>query len=73
VYCFLPETSSRSLEAIDFLFASESPFVWNEEAEFRKRMAELEQRWAQVEDQKSGIEHVDSTKGQTNGSSIMVA
>lgn len=73
MYCFLPETSGRSLEAIDFLFASDSPFVWNEEAEFKKRMAELEQRWEQVDDQKSAIEHVDSTKGQTTGSSILEA
>lgn len=41
VYCFLPETSGRSLEAIDHLFASKSPFTWNEEEEFRLRMESL--------------------------------
>ena len=41
VYCFLPETAGRSLEAIDHLFASKSPFTWNEEKEFRLRMESL--------------------------------
>lgn len=41
VYCFLPETAGRSLEAIDHLFASQSPFTWNEEKEFRLRMESL--------------------------------
>ncbi|KAI7203923.1 general substrate transporter [Hortaea werneckii] len=39
IYCFLPETSGRTLEQINFLFASKSPLVWNEEKEFEKRMA----------------------------------
>lgn len=43
-YIFVPETAGRSLEQIDFLFASKSPFTWNEESEFRKRMQELEIR-----------------------------
>lgn len=42
VYCFLPETAGRTLEAIDFLFASKSPFTWDEEKEFRVRMDEFE-------------------------------
>lgn len=41
VYCFLPETAGRSLEAIDHLFASKSPFTWNEEKEFRLRIESL--------------------------------
>ncbi|KAH6621593.1 general substrate transporter [Chaetomium sp. MPI-SDFR-AT-0129] len=44
VYCFFPETAGRTLEAIDFLFASESPFTWEEEKEFAKRVAELDSR-----------------------------
>lgn len=41
VYCFLPETAGRSLEEIDFLFLSDSWFVWKEEAEFAKRISEF--------------------------------
>lgn len=42
VYTFFPETSGRTLEAIDFLFASKSPFTWDEEKEFRLRVALLD-------------------------------
>ncbi|KAJ5865276.1 uncharacterized protein N7529_007192 [Penicillium soppii] len=38
IYCFFPETAGRTLEQIDFLFASKSVFVWDEEKEFAKRM-----------------------------------
>lgn len=41
VYCFFPETAGRTLEQIDFLFASKSPFVWDEEKEFAKRMVQF--------------------------------
>lgn len=46
VYCFLPKTSGRSLESIDFLFASKSAFVWKEEEEHRRRLEELHLRLA---------------------------
>jgi hypothetical protein len=42
IYCFYPETNQRSLESLDLLFASKSPFVWAEEREFAKRINELE-------------------------------
>ncbi|KAK3703639.1 hypothetical protein LTR37_014335 [Vermiconidia calcicola] len=44
VYCFLPETAGRTLEDIDHLFASKSPFTWEEEKEFRIRMEYVERR-----------------------------
>jgi MFS family permease len=43
IYCFFP-AAGRTLDAMDFLFASKSPFTWHEEAEFKKRIAELESR-----------------------------
>lgn len=48
VYCFVPETAGRSLETIDFLFASKSWLVWNGEKEYRKRVDEFENRVGQV-------------------------
>ncbi|KAL1311830.1 hypothetical protein AAFC00_001905 [Neodothiora populina] len=36
VYCLYPETNQRSLEQIDYLFAAESPWVWDAEANFKR-------------------------------------
>lgn len=44
VYCFLPETAGRTLEEMDYLFASKSAFTWDEEKEFAKRTALLHER-----------------------------
>ncbi|PFH50092.1 hypothetical protein AMATHDRAFT_145891 [Amanita thiersii Skay4041] len=41
VWAFYPETANRTLEEMDLLFASKSPFVWDEEKHFRKLKAEL--------------------------------
>ncbi|KAF3056564.1 Sugar transporter STL1 [Daldinia childiae] len=36
VWAFYPESNQRTLEEIDLLFASESPFTWDAEKTFRK-------------------------------------
>ncbi|KZT00626.1 general substrate transporter [Laetiporus sulphureus 93-53] len=43
VWAFYPETANRTLEEMDHLFMSKSPFVWAEEAYFRKwKQGEIE-------------------------------
>jgi hypothetical protein len=66
IYCFFPETAGRTLEAMDFLSATKSPFTWHEEAEFKKRMAELESRAqanvgkeTESSDEKASVVNVD--------------
>lgn len=49
IYCFFPETAGRTLEQMDFLFASKSPFTWDEEREFAKRMAQFEAEIQKIE------------------------
>lgn len=39
VWAFYPETANRTLEEMDLLFTSVSPFVWDEERNFRKMKA----------------------------------
>lgn len=40
VWAFYPETNQRTLEEMDYLFASPSPFVWEAEKEFARLKAE---------------------------------
>ena len=40
VYCFYPETNQRKLEDIEYLFNISSPFVWDAEKNYARRMAE---------------------------------
>lgn len=54
VYCFFPETAGRTLEQIDFLFASKSPFVWHEEEEFAKRMVHFNAEIQKMEIENGG-------------------
>ena len=45
VYALYPETANRTLEEMDLLFASKSPWVWDEEEHFarlKRERAELE-------------------------------
>ena len=47
VWALYPETANRTLEEMDYLFMSDSPFVWAEEANFRKMKAEMERNRAE--------------------------
>lgn len=47
IWAFYPETANRTLEEMDYLFMSDSPFVWAEEANFRKMKAEMERNRAE--------------------------
>ncbi len=40
IYALCPETSNRTLEEMDLLFDSKSPWVWDSEAHFQKLKAE---------------------------------
>jgi MFS family permease len=40
IWAFYPETAKRSLETMDFLFASKSPFAWEEEKMLEKLITE---------------------------------
>lgn len=40
VWAFYPETANRTLEEINFLFSSSSPFVWDAEKAHQKAMEE---------------------------------
>ncbi|KAF8882832.1 general substrate transporter [Infundibulicybe gibba] len=42
VWALYPETANRTLEEVDLLFASSSPWVWEEERCFRELKAKLE-------------------------------
>ena len=47
IWAFYPETANRTLEEMDYLFMSKSPFVWDEEANFKRMKEEAERNRAQ--------------------------
>ncbi|KAM5540968.1 hypothetical protein V8D89_005279 [Ganoderma adspersum] len=47
VWAFYPETANRTLEEMDYLFMSKSPFVWDEEESFRRMKEEAERNRAE--------------------------
>jgi hypothetical protein len=49
VWAFYPESNQRTLEEIDLLFVSDSPFNWVAERNFKKLKAEQAQHNASLE------------------------
>jgi hypothetical protein len=66
VYFFVPETAGRSLETIDFLFASNSWFVRHGEKEYQERLERFNNQVGQAMDKQNNegdekgreIEHI---------------
>ncbi|KAL0065598.1 hypothetical protein AAF712_007376 [Marasmius tenuissimus] len=56
VWAFYPETANRTLEEMDLLFASKSPFVWDEEKNFRRLKAQMEETGRGIGDVVHGSE-----------------
>ncbi|THU97327.1 general substrate transporter [Dendrothele bispora CBS 962.96] len=50
VWALYPETANRTLEEINLLFASKSPFVWDEERNFQKLKQEMERTGKGIDD-----------------------
>ncbi|KAL5498386.1 hypothetical protein ACEPAH_2528 [Sanghuangporus vaninii] len=59
VWAFYPETANRTLEEVDLLFASSSPFVWDNERHFR----ELKDSGMQLSHHLYGQESVNGGSG----------
>jgi len=61
-YCFFPETANRSLEEINMLFASKSPFAWAEEKEFQRLKAlgvHADTKTGELQSENTSIEKVN--------------
>ncbi|THH04612.1 hypothetical protein EW145_g5394 [Phellinidium pouzarii] len=63
VWAFYPETANRTLEEVDLLFATRSPFNWDEERNFQRLRAES----AKIKEKGREIMH----KGSAVGAEIM--
>ena len=60
-----PETAviaNRTLEEMDLLFASKSPFVWDEEKTFRRLKAEMQASGKGIQDVVESPEVVETEK-----------
>ncbi|KIK66531.1 hypothetical protein GYMLUDRAFT_257775 [Collybiopsis luxurians FD-317 M1] len=62
VWALYPETANRTLEEMDLLFASKSPFVWDEEKTFRRLKAEMQVSGIGIQDVVEGPEVVETEK-----------
>lgn len=52
--------ANRTLEEMDLLFASKSPFVWDEEESFRRLKAEMETNGKSIQDVVDGPDAKES-------------
>ena len=62
VWALYPETANRTLEEMDLLFASPSPWVWDEEEHFarlKKERSELEHVQRRNNANKGDVREVD--------------
>ena len=59
VWALYPETANRTLEEMDYLFMSDSPFVWHEEANFRRIKEQMERNRAEG---KLPIPHTETSR-----------
>jgi hypothetical protein len=56
VWAFYPESNQRTLEEMDLLFASSSPFVWDAEKTFERLKAERPELIAAAKKGTSGVD-----------------
>lgn len=69
VWAFYPESNQRTLEEMDLLFASPSPFVWDAEKTFERLRAErpelitAAQKGDKVADPEAGVSPTHEDKG----------
>ncbi|KAL4246410.1 major facilitator superfamily protein [Abortiporus biennis] len=64
VWTLYPETANRTLEEMDLLFASDSPWVWDEERNFKLLKAELAKELPEKQTPQSGdLNEKESAKG----------
>ncbi|KAE9390425.1 general substrate transporter [Gymnopus androsaceus JB14] len=73
VWALYPETANRTLEEMDLLFASKSPFVWDEEENFRKLKAEMETSGKGIQDIVEDAEVTESEEGETRNHDMVYA
>src|ERR1700712_3500631 len=71
VWALYPETNQRTLEEIDLLFASDSPWVWSAERDFAKLKEEnpdlvcAASRGNSVVDPEAGVKTLEAPESRT--------
>jgi hypothetical protein len=66
VWAFYPETKKRTLEEMDLLFASDAPWVWEEEAMFARMKAENLQVLHVATDAADKLGDLEKASGETS-------